>query len=296
VTDTELWRHDVPTGTYLHMAAEGDQTFITCLDPNTEPGPPENPRIAEGLAHLWPFEEEKDDQVLDYAGDAHLQVDGDREGVQWLEAGGLRISAPVSLSASPPILATASGLTLEAWIQPAGAQHARVFSWAESKANINLELRQASDSYTILARDEPDGKPALITPDGSATPNLTHIVWTALDNANTIYLNSMPATTDTRVLAPFEPYPLIVANTAEGDRPFLGTIHLIAVYERNFRGLPLNPGAALLRYARDWNLGAPLTDEFTIDHHGTTYVVQGFAEALVFCPAGQWHQIEVVEW
>ena len=61
----------------------------------------------------------------------------------------------------------------------------------------------------------------------------------------------------------------------------------------NAAGLPWNPTAALQRYAREHGLGAPLTDEFTINN---AVVVQGFVSKILWCRVGDTDRIYQVEW
>jgi hypothetical protein len=62
------------------------------------------------------------------------------------------------------------------------------------------------------------------------------------------------------------------------------------------RGLAYNPDAALVRYARQYRLGSPLTPEFDVTWRGRTYRVQGFTGAIVYTELGDWVNIKSVTW
>jgi hypothetical protein len=59
--------------------------------------------------------------------------------------------------------------------------------------------------------------------------------------------------------------------------------------------IPLNPDAALYKYARHHSLGERLSDEFTIEHEGIEYVAQVFEEGMVYVPVGQWDQVTHIQ-
>ena len=64
----------------------------------------------------------------------------------------------------------------------------------------------------------------------------------------------------------------------------------------NAKGIPYNPDAAFPRYAREHGLGNPETPEFDIVVNGVTYRGQGFRDAIVYAPLGDWGNIEEMDW
>ncbi len=62
------------------------------------------------------------------------------------------------------------------------------------------------------------------------------------------------------------------------------------------RGLAYNPKAAFATYARQHDLGPPLTNEFDVAWHGKTYRVQGFAGSIVYSEVGDWTNIKRLSW
>jgi len=64
----------------------------------------------------------------------------------------------------------------------------------------------------------------------------------------------------------------------------------------NRRGLAYNPNAAFPQYARQHNLGSPLTGEFDVTWEDKTYRVQGFTGAILYAAVGDWGNIRRLSW
>jgi hypothetical protein len=64
----------------------------------------------------------------------------------------------------------------------------------------------------------------------------------------------------------------------------------------NRRGLAYNPGAAFPTYAREHDLGSPLTPEFDVNWEGNAYRVQGFTGAIIYAQVGDWSAIQSLPW
>lgn len=64
----------------------------------------------------------------------------------------------------------------------------------------------------------------------------------------------------------------------------------------NAAGIPFNPQAAFPKYAREHDLGNPLTDEFDFCYRGVNYRGQGFSGAIVFCRVGDWGNLKEMSW
>ena len=58
------------------------------------------------------------------------------------------------------------------------------------------------------------------------------------------------------------------------------------------QNVPYNPAAALQRAAEDNYLGAPLSPEFDKDG----YRIQAYAEGIVYCRIGHWHDVRYMGW
>jgi len=86
--------------------------------------------------------------------------------------------------------------------------------------------------FRTTATDD-DGNPATTTPAGAITANLTHVVYTRDANGNVaIYTNDTPQVTATVPGTLTNWDGSYLGNELTGDRPWLGTFHLVAIYDR----------------------------------------------------------------
>jgi len=58
--------------------------------------------------------------------------------------------------------------------------------------------------------------------------------------------------------------------------------------------IPLNPDAALYRYAQQHALGGRLSAEFTLDHHEVSYTAQAYERGVAYAPTGEWNHVAYV--
>jgi len=221
-------------------------------------------RVTEGLQVLYHFDEGAGGVISDSAGAGSpydLTV-ADPDAVRWIN-GSLAIEAPTILIAERPAskvseaAIASNGITLEAWVTPTlvsgdalagGAQSgpARIVSVSADIVQRNATLAQGDpenivgDHWTARVRStetSPNGLPALSTPAGSVIADrLTHLVFTrSADGVTTLYVDGAVAATGTAAgdLSGWDPsFRLMLANEATGERPWLGTYHLVAVYGR----------------------------------------------------------------
>ena len=160
-------------------------------------------------------------------------------------------------------LQASGALTLEAWITPketATNGPRRIIALSESTSAQSFVMAQGGrnlntnrDSYVLRLRTsdllDTNGTPGFETPVGSATTQLTHLVYTrtALGKV-TAYLDSIavattvfdsatatdvPATTRAGDLSIWEAGHLFgLGNERDGVRQWTGELHLVAVYAR----------------------------------------------------------------
>ncbi len=230
-------------------ATEGDE-------PVDDTGLPDaGVRVSQGLQVLYDFKEGQGQQVRDVGGvgePLHLRI-VDAANVAW-QSDGLSVTAPTLITSEKPArklidaCRASKEVTLEAWIQPANVSQdgpARILSVSSSKAERNVTLGQglygnrSTDLYMTrlrTAKTSTNGLPAVVTPIGVATTELTHVVYTRrADGRATLYVNGQDrgvlniagdfSTWDDRM-------PLLLANELSNDRPWLGVFRLAAVYSR----------------------------------------------------------------
>lgn len=217
--------------------------------------PPAGTRVTKDVQVLYDFKEGQGQQVRDVGGvgePLHLRI-VDAANVAW-ESDGLRVTAPTLITSEKPArklidaCRASKEITLEVWIQPANVSQdgpARIVSLSSSKTERNVTLGQglygknAPDVYITRLRTtktSTNGLPAVVTPAGVATTELTHVVYTRrADGRATLYVNGQ----DRGVLSVGGDFgnwddrmPLLLANELSSDRPWLGVFHLAVVYSR----------------------------------------------------------------
>ncbi len=210
--------------------------------------------MTQDLLALYTFAEDSGTTVPDVSNvgaPLNLEISGN---TSWIAAGGLAVNSSSSISspgaASKIIDAvrTSDALSVEVWIKPTNITQdgpARIASISSDQSNRNFTLGQGlwgtnpSDLFDVrlrTAETDTNGQPSLTTSSGSASTQLQHLIFTYGDGQRRIYkdglliesgslngdLNNWDAT-----------YPLVLANEATGDRPWLGELHLVAVYNRD---------------------------------------------------------------
>ncbi|MBX7250417.1 MAG: right-handed parallel beta-helix repeat-containing protein [Candidatus Promineofilum sp.] len=217
--------------------------------------PPAGTRVTKDLQALYDFKEGQGQQVRDVGSvgePLHLRI-VDAANVSW-QSDGLRVTAPTLITSERPArkvidaCRASKEVTLEVWIQPANVSQdgpARIVSISASKTERNVTLGQglygnyAPDVYMTRLRatsTSTNGLPAVVSPAGTATTELTHVVYTRrADGRATLYVNGQDrgvlniegdlSNWDDRM-------PLLLANELSNDRPWLGVFRLTAVYSR----------------------------------------------------------------
>ncbi len=202
-----------------------------------------------GMQVLYTFEEGSGTTVRDVSGvgtPLDLSVSG--SGASWISGGGLAIdsSTIVASAGSARKVIDASRatneITIEAWVKPANVTQggpARIVTLSADLYNRNFTLGQDGDAYDVRLRTTTtgnNGTPSLSSPDGSLTTALTQVVYTR-DASGTakIYVNGVQRASRT-VSGDFSnwsgSYRLALANEFTGDRPWLGELHRVAIYNQ----------------------------------------------------------------
>ena len=229
-------------------------------------------RVRSGLQALYTFEDGKGDIIHDRSG-AGTALDlkiANMNAIHWLN-GALQIQKPTfirSLTNAQKITQFTKrtrGLSIEAWVIPANNRQdgpARVVTLSGNPSSRNFTLGQDGDHYDLRLRTTTtttNGMPSTPAPAGTASPKLTHILFTRHPNGTArIFINGKPQVT-AQIKGDFgnwdDNFSLTLVNEVGGDRPWLGTLHLIAVYSRpladlevkqNFDAGPNAATAALL--------------------------------------------------
>ena len=235
----------VDTFSYTLVDTEGatDTAVITVTVTPVAP-----PRVTADLQVLYELEEGSGTTVADTSGvgtPLNLTI-GSLSAVTWIP-GGLSIDAPTLIQSAATATKVVSAvksthsITLEAWVEPANTTQmgpAPVVTVSQTSTIRNFTLGQNGNRWEARVRTSntnPNGY-GHNTPVGSATPNLTHVVYTR-DASTTVklYINGTQVLSG-YVTGTFATWPttqkLGLAAELNGANPWLGEIYLVAVYNR----------------------------------------------------------------
>jgi hypothetical protein len=211
-------------------------------------------RIVGGLQALYLFQENGGDTVHNVAGTGDpldLKI-ADLSAVGWSEQGLAVNSATLIATAAPPqrlieAVKNSKAITLEAWITPASTSQtgpARIVTLSADTGQRNFTLGQEGDKIEARLRttkSTENGMPSLLSPPfpvtrGSVGTQAAHVVYTRDAAGKTkLYINGEEKGAGNAAgdLSNWNGgYRLAVANEVSRDRPWLGTLHLVAVYDR----------------------------------------------------------------
>ncbi|MEM8861660.1 MAG: FG-GAP-like repeat-containing protein [Chloroflexota bacterium] len=188
---------------------------------------------------------------------------------EWIDGGGLDILSASRIeaeSAATKLISTikaSQSLTLEVWITPANIEQdgpARIVTLSGNSSTRNLTLgqglfgNQPSDLFDIRLRTtdpnvNDDGQPSMSTSAGSATTNLTHLVYVRHDDGTAqLYINGQLTASDTIAgsLDNWDDgYRLGIGNEFGADRPWLGTFHELSIHACPFTPEDVSEGFSI---------------------------------------------------
>ena len=203
-------------------------------------------RTNSGLAVLYDFRAGSGMSVPDSspaAGPAMVMQDA--QAVTWTQDG-LRVDAPTRIASDGPAsglrqaLNRSDAVTVEAWVTPGNLTQggpARIVSLASSREE-NVVVGQGNHTggtTSIEGRTQAPGRyMSRLQTSGSLTTSRTHVVYVkASDGSTSIYLDGRKAASDQdgqRLTNLHPSFGLTLTNQPDGSRPWLGTLHLVAVY------------------------------------------------------------------
>lgn len=256
----ELKLPAVPAGTteavitLRSLAVEGDSLIFSGV--NVSYLCTGSERVQEGLETLYTFKEGSGATVNDVSGsDVALNLTiNDETAVTWMTDGGLVINTPTiiqSAGAASNIIAASKAsqeITIETWLKPKNVTQdgpARIVTLSENVFDRNFTLGQgrwgnhASDVFDIRLRTTDTtlgGMPSVTSSSGLATTSLIHLVYTR-DAAGIarVYKDGVEVQSAT-VVGDFSSwdanYAFALGNELTQDRPWLGELHLVAVYSK----------------------------------------------------------------
>lgn len=221
------------------QAAESDQKT------NDRPS-----RVTTGLQVFYNFAEASGEVVKDRSGvgePVHLKIT-DGNSVR-RSAGSLQIVRRTTIRSERPArklidsVRQSGAITIEAWIEPANATQsgpARMVTLSKNANERNFTLGQDGDRFDVRLRTtstSTNGIPAVATPGKSAQPRLTHVGYThSRDGQTRIFVDGRSVVQKSVPGLPSNwnaDFEFALGNELSGDRPWLGTFHLVAVYNRD---------------------------------------------------------------
>ncbi len=208
-------------------------------------------RATDGLLTLYDFEEGSGTDVLDSVGGHHLSI-ADLDAIDWVD-GGLSLVSPTTVSnrEAPKDLIdaiTASGeLSVEVWFETADLEQdgpARIVTISSNTELRNLTIGQGVhggsgnfiDVRLRTTETDLNGTPSLAGPDGMLGTDLSHVVLVRrVDGTTALYVDGELQVTSSMGgdLSNWdEGYRLVLGNEATEDRPWIGVLHMVAIYDR----------------------------------------------------------------
>ncbi len=249
-------------GTYVLqlLARDYPQAPPVSAEVNVEVLP--SPRVTEGLQALYLFDEGSGGVIHDVAGagaplDLRLQQIGNNsQPLQWLNKG-LRIVQPAIIKSNGPAtrlieaLKSSNEITIEGWVKraagiPADRSPGRIVTLSRDGSRRNFTLGQLhEDRWQVRLRTTNTDENGVRLNNGRAayqdielTPELCHVVYTRRTTGTIrFYLNGTDPAPNTRPqitgdFSNWDEFELALANELSLDRPWLGELHLIAIYSR----------------------------------------------------------------
>ncbi len=171
--------------------------------------------------------------------------------------GNTTILSSVAASRVIEAVKRSGAISAEAWVQPANIKQAgpaRIVTISSNISNRNFTLGQDGNKLDVrlrTSRTSNNGLPSTNTPGGSLKAQLVHLVYTRDAGGQARIFLDGKQVSQKKVdgdLGKWDGgYRLGIANEASGQRPWLGTYHLVALY-----GRALERGEVL----RNFNAGA----------------------------------------
>ncbi|HVJ69532.1 MAG TPA: DUF1553 domain-containing protein [Caulifigura sp.] len=220
--------------------------FSICVIAQSVEAPP---RVTDGLVASYSLDSAPDGVIRDQQSQSdriNLRIDKPQSVL--LRSGGSQIVSSVLIASDGPArrltsaIKTKNELSIEVWLKPRKLDltgPARIVSLSQNPSLRNFTLGQDKGQLEFRIRTtstDDNGLPALKTPESSLVLERTHVVVTrSSDGTLTIYLNGQPSVSK-QVAGTFqnwdEEYRLSLANELTSDRPWLGDLFLVALYNR----------------------------------------------------------------
>lgn len=206
-------------------------------------------RSARDMIALYTFAATDGDVVRDVSGnDPPLDLRIADTKAVGREDGGLVVRKSTQIiSEKPPgrlidALKKSGEITIDVWLTPADTTQegpARIVSLSSGTSNRNFTLGQEKDAYDVRLRTtkrDRNGMPSVSSPKKTVKPKLTHVVYTRDKTGRAkLYIDGeqvAAGNVDGDLRNWDGGYRLVLANETSNDRPWLGTLHRVAIHAR----------------------------------------------------------------
>ena len=175
--------------------------------------------------------------------------------VGWVSGGLLISSASLIKSAGPATkineaCQATNEISIEAWVKPANTTQsgpARIITLSSNPSSRNFTLGQSDSSFDQRLRTTAtgvNGIPSLATPERFLSTELTHVIYTFdSEGIARFYVNGTEVSNQTigGDLSNWKgTYALALANELSNNRPWLGELYLVAIYDRALNPQEIN--------------------------------------------------------
>ncbi len=199
-------------------------------------------RVTSGLVALYEFEEDGGGVAHDTEFAGLDLVASDPAKIAWKPhaltfTGDTMLATQLAIVKVVAACETTNELTVEAWVEPAasnGNSRTRIATIAQDDTNLDFAL--GVDATNAIWGTVEGGND--LAPTDMLAPRLSHLVMTrtASDAKLRLYLDGTQVTGElSGTPAPGSSWaqaPLFVGNSSQSDRPWRGSIHLLAFYSR----------------------------------------------------------------
>ncbi|AFY58916.1 hypothetical protein Riv7116_6589 [Rivularia sp. PCC 7116] len=248
----DSFTYSINDGSGVNQTAQVNVT-VAAVNP-TNPTNPTNPstRVDAGLLALYNFDEGSGDTVFDVSGVGtalNLQIDNVSR-TSWGN-GVLNINAPNLIASNGTAdklidgITATQEITLEAWVTPENRSQngpARIATLSSNVSNRNFTFGQAGDDYNVRLRTTSTGNNGVgrtvSSNGGLLSTELTHVIYTReADGDAALYINNQLVASENiggNLSNWNDSYSFALGNELTGDRPWLGSLDLFAVYNQAF--------------------------------------------------------------
>ncbi len=227
-------------------------------------------RVAQDQIALYTFEAMSDGIVRDrseFGEPLNLRIDKPQNTL--VRNGKMFVSSSVSMASDGPATKVIEAvrqtreLTIEVWMKPLDLKQsgpARIVSLSGDTSQRNFTLGQDKGRLDVRLRTsstDNNGIPSTAGPENSLATTLTHVVFTRSAGGDASLYQDGKKIASSNVLGDFinwsNDFRLSIANEITGDRPWLGDLHLVALYKRALSKSEVN---------QNYAAGVPMATDF----------------------------------